>query len=257
MGAAGDGWAVGTIDEMGEGPGFRKVRRALGVTAFGVNAVVMPEGIESGFHYHDEQDELYFVHRGRIEITFGDGTLAAAGGGRPGPRGGGDAPPAPQRRRGRSRLPLRRRARRLRGARRPRARGRPARPILRAERGMAHAGQVIEGYDGFRLELVRTGAETGGELLEMEASYSGNAGMPPAHLHPQQTERFEVLEGAMRAVIGDRSAATSAASASRCRPARPIGWPPTGPRGCAGRCAPRCAPPSSSSGCSPAAARTS
>ena len=74
MGAAGDGWAVGTIDEMGEGPGFRKVRRALGVTALGVNAVVMPEGIESGFHYHDEQDELYFVHRGRIEITFGDGT---------------------------------------------------------------------------------------------------------------------------------------------------------------------------------------
>jgi uncharacterized cupin superfamily protein len=74
MGAAGDGWAVGTIDEMGEGPGFRKVRRALGVTAFGVNAVVLPAGIESGFHYHDEQDELYFVHRGRIEITFGDGT---------------------------------------------------------------------------------------------------------------------------------------------------------------------------------------
>jgi mannose-6-phosphate isomerase-like protein (cupin superfamily) len=67
---------------------------------------------------------------------------------------------------------------------------------------MAHAGQVIEGHDGFRLELVRTGAETGGELLEMEASYSGNAAMPPAHLHPRQTERFEVLEGAMRAVIG-------------------------------------------------------
>jgi mannose-6-phosphate isomerase-like protein (cupin superfamily) len=28
-------------------------------------------------------------------------------------------------------------------------------------------------------------------------------GMPPTHLHPRQAERFEVIEGAMRAVIGD------------------------------------------------------
>jgi uncharacterized cupin superfamily protein len=75
MGGSGDGWAVGTLDEMGDGPGFRKVRRALGVTAFGVNAIVLPAGIKTGFHYHDEQDELYFVHRGRIEMTFGDGTV--------------------------------------------------------------------------------------------------------------------------------------------------------------------------------------
>jgi uncharacterized cupin superfamily protein len=74
MGAQGEGWAVATLDELGDGPGFRKVRTALGVEAFGVNAIVMPPGIESGFHYHDEQDELYFVHRGRIEIRFGDGT---------------------------------------------------------------------------------------------------------------------------------------------------------------------------------------
>ena len=36
------------------GPGFRKVRKGLDVTAFGVNAIVMPPGIESGFHYHDD-----------------------------------------------------------------------------------------------------------------------------------------------------------------------------------------------------------
>ena len=35
----------------------------------------MPPGIESGFHYHDDQEELYFVHRGTIEIEFGDGTV--------------------------------------------------------------------------------------------------------------------------------------------------------------------------------------
>ena len=60
----GDGYAAGHIDAMGDGSGFRKVRRALGVTEFGVNAVVMPPGYRSGGHYHDEQQELYFVHRG-------------------------------------------------------------------------------------------------------------------------------------------------------------------------------------------------
>jgi mannose-6-phosphate isomerase-like protein (cupin superfamily) len=66
---------------------------------------------------------------------------------------------------------------------------------------MPHAGQEIEGFGGFRLKLVRTAAETGGELLEMEASYPGDADLPPEHLHPSQTERFEVLEGAIRAVV--------------------------------------------------------
>ena len=69
----GEGWAVGSIDGMGSGPGFRKVRRELDVKAFGVNAVVMPPGYASGSHYHDRQEELYLVHRGTIEFTFGDG----------------------------------------------------------------------------------------------------------------------------------------------------------------------------------------
>jgi mannose-6-phosphate isomerase-like protein (cupin superfamily) len=68
----GDGWAVGSIDAMGDGPGFRKVRRVLDVKAFGVNAVVMPPGYASGPHYHERQEELYLVHRGEIEFTFGD-----------------------------------------------------------------------------------------------------------------------------------------------------------------------------------------
>lgn len=62
------GYAKGSIDEMGEGPGFRSVRRALGVTAFGVNAIIYPPGQEGFLHYHDEQDELYFVHRGRASF---------------------------------------------------------------------------------------------------------------------------------------------------------------------------------------------
>ena len=60
--------AFGSIDELGEGFGFRKVRRALGITAFGVNVVVYPPHYEGFHHYHDTQDELYFVHSGRARV---------------------------------------------------------------------------------------------------------------------------------------------------------------------------------------------
>jgi uncharacterized cupin superfamily protein len=69
----GEGYAVGHIDQMGDEYGFRKIRRSLGVTAFGVNAICIPPGYETGRHFHDEQEELYFVHRGEIEIEFDDG----------------------------------------------------------------------------------------------------------------------------------------------------------------------------------------
>jgi len=68
-----DGYAVSTLDGMGDGPGFRKIRRELGVTAFGANVIIMPEGFDAGTHYHEEQEELYFVHRGRLQMEFGDG----------------------------------------------------------------------------------------------------------------------------------------------------------------------------------------
>jgi mannose-6-phosphate isomerase-like protein (cupin superfamily) len=75
-------YAISSLDELGEGPGFRKVRRALGVTAFGVNGVVYEPGYEGFLHYHDTQDELYFVHRGRaiVEVEgetreLGEGAL--------------------------------------------------------------------------------------------------------------------------------------------------------------------------------------
>ena len=45
---------------------FRKIRRELGITAFGANALVLPPGTEWFNHFHEEQDELYFVHRGKV-----------------------------------------------------------------------------------------------------------------------------------------------------------------------------------------------
>ena len=64
------GYRISTLDELGDGYGFRKVRAALDVTAFGANVIVMPPGYDGFLHYHDTQDELYFVHSGtaRFEI---------------------------------------------------------------------------------------------------------------------------------------------------------------------------------------------
>ena len=71
----------GEVRELGDGPGFRKVRRALGVTAFGVNAIVFPPGFEGFEHFHERQDELYFVHRGRARVEVGGETRELGEGG--------------------------------------------------------------------------------------------------------------------------------------------------------------------------------
>ena len=75
----GDGYALAHLDDLGEGYGFRKIRKELGVTAFGINAIVLPPGYATGRHYHDEQEETYFVHTGQVEFEFGDGSTHVLG----------------------------------------------------------------------------------------------------------------------------------------------------------------------------------
>jgi mannose-6-phosphate isomerase-like protein (cupin superfamily) len=62
---------------------------------------------------------------------------------------------------------------------------------------MAYEGQELEGRDGFRLKLLRISED----VLEMEAAYTGRGGLPPEHYHPRQDEHFEVIEGAVKAVV--------------------------------------------------------
>ena len=64
-------YTFSSIGELGDGYGFRKVRRALKVSAFGVNAIVYPPAYEGFEHYHDTQDELYFVHAGNARVEVG------------------------------------------------------------------------------------------------------------------------------------------------------------------------------------------
>jgi mannose-6-phosphate isomerase-like protein (cupin superfamily) len=75
------GYAFGSLDELGGGYGYRKVRRALGITAFGVNGIVMAPSYEGFLHFHERQDELYFVHRGRALVEVGGETREIGEGG--------------------------------------------------------------------------------------------------------------------------------------------------------------------------------
>ena len=69
-----EGYAVAQLEDLGTGPGFLKIRTPLGVSAFGVNAIELPPHHETSAHWHERQEELYFVHRGEIEFLFGDGS---------------------------------------------------------------------------------------------------------------------------------------------------------------------------------------
>ena len=73
--------AFGTLDELGDNYGFRKVRVPLGITAFGANVIVYPPGAEGVNHFHDIQDELYFVHSGtaRFEVDGEERILGPGG----------------------------------------------------------------------------------------------------------------------------------------------------------------------------------
>jgi mannose-6-phosphate isomerase-like protein (cupin superfamily) len=63
---------------------------------------------------------------------------------------------------------------------------------------MPHSGQEIRRANGFVLRII--GLDD--DLLEMEATYRGDAPVPQSHFHPRQDEHFEVLGGTMKTVIG-------------------------------------------------------
>lgn len=67
---------------------------------------------------------------------------------------------------------------------------------------MAKAGDRLENpITGEDLTFHRVSADTGGELLEVQASWNQHSAEPVAHSHPRQDEHFEVLEGALTARV--------------------------------------------------------
>ena len=96
------------------------------------------------------------------------------------------------------------------GRRPARARPRPAR--LRRVRphdgrdggvGMISPGQTIENpVTGERFTFTHTAASTDGELLAFDFALRPGGKVPVPHVHPIQTERFEVVEGEVRFRLG-------------------------------------------------------
>jgi mannose-6-phosphate isomerase-like protein (cupin superfamily) len=60
-------------------------------------------------------------------------------------------------------------------------------------------GERLKLTESESVEIVSSGADG----LEVEATYGAGGSAPPNHLHPAQDERFRVLEGKIRAVVGD------------------------------------------------------
>jgi quercetin dioxygenase-like cupin family protein len=70
---------------------------------------------------------------------------------------------------------------------------------------MAFTGQTIENpVSGERITFLQTARDTGGEKLEIELELSPDGHVPGAHVHPEQTETFHVLEGTMKFRMGMR-----------------------------------------------------
>ena len=70
---------------------------------------------------------------------------------------------------------------------------------------MLTPGQTFENpVTGERLTFTETAATTGGELLAFELGLRPGGAVPITHVHPVQTERFEVVEGRMRFRLGRR-----------------------------------------------------
>jgi mannose-6-phosphate isomerase-like protein (cupin superfamily) len=67
-------------------------------------------------------------------------------------------------------------------------------------------GQTVENpVTGERFTFTHTAASTGGELLAFDFALKPGGAVPMPHVHPVQSERFEVVSGQMRFRVGRRT----------------------------------------------------
>ena len=71
---------------------------------------------------------------------------------------------------------------------------------------MAYAGQILDNpQSGERFIFRKTAADTNGEYLEFDLELRPDGKVPGKHVHPKQTERFEVLDGTMQFKLGRKT----------------------------------------------------
>ena len=107
-------------------------------------------------------------------------------------------------------------------------------PASRRERGlvMIAPGQTLENpVTGERFTFTDTAASTGGELLAFDFALRPGGKVPVPHVHPVQTERFEVVAGEVRFRLGLRTFVAQAGDVVEAPPASPTASPTWGRRG--------------------------
>jgi uncharacterized RmlC-like cupin family protein len=97
---------------------------------------------------------------------------------------------------------------------------------------MASAGEtVVNGATGERVTFVRTAADTGGDLLELELVWPRQGQRAAEHVHPEMEERYEVLSGTAAFRIGGSNAAERTAGPGAVVTVSPgtphLAWNPT------------------------------
>ena len=97
---------------------------------------------------------------------------------------------------------------------------------------MVQPGDVIENpVTGERITFLRTSAQTGGSLAEMELALSPTAHLAAAHIHLHQEERFEVIEGLIRIRCNAEESLVGAGATVAVPAGSPHTWAPEGDKG--------------------------
>jgi quercetin dioxygenase-like cupin family protein len=70
---------------------------------------------------------------------------------------------------------------------------------------MAYANKIIRNpQSGQEIKFIQTTKDTGGKLLEMEASFKASSKEPAPHYHPKQKEDFTVISGEINIRLDDK-----------------------------------------------------
>src|ERR687894_764050 len=97
---------------------------------------------------------------------------------------------------------------------------------------MVQPGDVIENpVTGERITFVRTSAQTGGALAEMDLELSPTAFLAAEHIHLRQEERFEVVDGRIRVRCSGEESVHGPGESVVVPAGSPHAWAPDGDEG--------------------------
>jgi mannose-6-phosphate isomerase-like protein (cupin superfamily) len=94
---------------------------------------------------------------------------------------------------------------------------------------MERASEVLEMEPfGINVEFLRTGEDTGGTVFEMEVSGRPRGFFAQRQVHPSQTERLEVVSGAMKVAVSAREQVLTEGQSIEIPPGTPHTQAPLG-----------------------------